>query len=116
MMSLVGVHKLNVKYFETTDPFLVNEFITNRIKQLPFTNSNDSLFRQFRIKVENKICQEMCVYSDHIEVQLGENKWAPANKHFDSFMLFKLGIGKSVHIVMQPELQSAESDDKHRAC
>lgn len=32
MMSKVGVYKLKVKYFETDDPFLINEFIQTRIK------------------------------------------------------------------------------------
>ena len=65
--------------------------------------------------LENKICQEMCVYTDHIEIQSEDgNSWEPAFDRFDSLMLFKLGMGKSVHIVMQLEQLRAESDDKHR--
>lgn len=38
LMSVVGVHKLSIKYFETSDPFLVSEFISCRIKQIPINN------------------------------------------------------------------------------
>ncbi len=40
MMSIVGIFKLTMKYFETSDPFLVNEFIQCRIKQIPINNSS----------------------------------------------------------------------------
>jgi hypothetical protein len=100
MMSIVGVFKLTIKYFETNDLFLVNEFISNRVKQIPVNNDQLS-FRQYRIMLDNKICQEMCVYTDHIEIQSEDgNSWEPAFDRFDSLMLFKLGMGKSVHIVM----------------
>lgn len=114
MMSIAGVYKLTVKYFETTDPFLVNEFISNRIKQIPIDNSS-LRFRSYRIHVDNKICQEMGVYTDHIETLADDGvTWTPAFHLFDSLMLFKLGMNKSVHIVMQLEQLRAETDDKHR--
>ena len=58
----------------------------------------------------------MCVYTDHIERKTKDaDVWEPANE-FDSLMLFKLGIGKQVHIIMHRESKQAQEDDKHRCC
>lgn len=57
----------------------------------------------------------MGVYTDHIEIQSEDgNSWEPAFHLFDSLLLFKLGMNKSVHIVMQLEQMRADSDDTHR--
>ncbi len=63
-MGQVGVYKLQITQFESSDPFLVREFLETRIAQIPISQDNTS--DEYVIDITNAISQEMCITTDHI--------------------------------------------------
>ena len=115
MMHEVGCYKLGVmsNKIDCDDPFIIYEFIEQRLHQLPVNQQMHGTV--FKIDITNNLDQEMCVTTDHIRIATTDKSAVKAGL-CGKYLICKLGVGKSLKANLLMQFDRPKNNDQFRCC